>query len=285
LRMQDLYAVLGVSPLATDADLKTAYREMVKRHHPDRARSYVQKVAATKRLQEVNAAYQVLRDSAQRAAYDASRAHPQAATQSSHEPTRSPRSKAAWERRWERFRNPFTPSPALRWLRRSIVVGVFLVAWWLCFKWIAGPPAPGFHPPAWTQHIITKLIVSAMTVPIALVFVASTLMAYVLMGIFAVMLPVYLFQEAWAKAKQRPTQLREDLVARLILLAAAMLVGAVYVLAIKFDIPLLGVFVSIVGWPAILAVPLVLLELSALLAYLVWSRRVVAVTTALSRVG
>jgi DnaJ domain len=70
----DLYAALGVTPAATADELKTAYRELARQHHPDHARSYLQKVAATRRMQAINAAYAVLRDPQRRAAYDAERA-------------------------------------------------------------------------------------------------------------------------------------------------------------------------------------------------------------------
>jgi hypothetical protein len=67
----DLYEVLGVSPSASPAELKAAYRDLARRHHPDHARTYVQRVVATRRMQVINAAYDVLRDPQRRAAYDA----------------------------------------------------------------------------------------------------------------------------------------------------------------------------------------------------------------------
>jgi hypothetical protein len=72
----DFDEVLGVTPSATADELKAAYRELARRHHPDRARTYLQKIAATRRMQAINAAYAILRDAQRRAAYDAERSAP-----------------------------------------------------------------------------------------------------------------------------------------------------------------------------------------------------------------
>ena len=64
---RDYYDVLGVSRSASDADLKSAFRQMAKQHHPDRNPG--DKVAEA-RFKEVNEAYEVLRDPQKKAAYD-----------------------------------------------------------------------------------------------------------------------------------------------------------------------------------------------------------------------
>jgi len=61
--MKNLYAVLGVSPQADPADLKTAYRKRVSETHPDRPGGNRAK------FEEIQAAYETLADPAQRAAY------------------------------------------------------------------------------------------------------------------------------------------------------------------------------------------------------------------------
>jgi len=71
----DLYASLGVSPHATAAQLRQAYRALLRRHHPDTrsvgptGASHAADVA----LQQVLAAYEVLGDPARRAEYDRAR--------------------------------------------------------------------------------------------------------------------------------------------------------------------------------------------------------------------
>lgn len=65
----DAYAVLGVAPDAPQEQLKAAHRELVRRHHPDRA-APAERDAATERMREVNVAYGLVRDSDSRARYD-----------------------------------------------------------------------------------------------------------------------------------------------------------------------------------------------------------------------
>ncbi len=55
--MKNPYEVLGVSETATDAEVKTAYRNLAKKYHPDNyANSPLQDVAEEK-MKEINAAY------------------------------------------------------------------------------------------------------------------------------------------------------------------------------------------------------------------------------------
>lgn len=68
----DHYAVLGVDPSATQAEITHAYRALVRHHHPDtRARGdESDRSASDATLQHVLLAYAVLGDSGRRAAYD-----------------------------------------------------------------------------------------------------------------------------------------------------------------------------------------------------------------------
>lgn len=69
----DVYAVLGVPPDADTAALRSAHRGLVRRHHPDLL-PLERRAAATRRVQDVNVAYGLVRDEASRARYDALRA-------------------------------------------------------------------------------------------------------------------------------------------------------------------------------------------------------------------
>jgi hypothetical protein len=60
-----LYSVLKVPPGAPAAAIDSAYRSLMKRHHPDHAGPASSECAA-----EINAAFSVLRDPARRAEYD-----------------------------------------------------------------------------------------------------------------------------------------------------------------------------------------------------------------------
>ncbi len=67
---RDYFAILGVSPEATEAEVRQAYRRLARRYHPDLNPDEPEGEA---RLKELNEAYEVLSDPTRRAAYEAQR--------------------------------------------------------------------------------------------------------------------------------------------------------------------------------------------------------------------
>lgn len=57
--MSDPYKVLGVSPDASDEEIKQAYRRLAKKYHPDRNPGDTE---AARKMQEVNAAYEQIKN-------------------------------------------------------------------------------------------------------------------------------------------------------------------------------------------------------------------------------
>lgn len=68
--MPDPYSTLQVARNAEAEVIAAAYRSLARKYHPDRNASE----ASTQRMQEINAAYEILKDSVKRRTYD--RAHP-----------------------------------------------------------------------------------------------------------------------------------------------------------------------------------------------------------------
>src|SRR6187431_818976 len=65
--MRDPYDVLGVSKGASEGDIKSAYRKLAKKLHPDANKSDPK---AASRFSELNAAYEIVGDDDKRKAFD-----------------------------------------------------------------------------------------------------------------------------------------------------------------------------------------------------------------------
>lgn len=66
--MRDPYSVLGVTPNASEQEIKSAFRKLAKKHHPDQN---AKDPKAKERFAEVNSAYEIIGDKKKRAQFDA----------------------------------------------------------------------------------------------------------------------------------------------------------------------------------------------------------------------
>ena len=55
---KNLYHVLGVSKEASDAEIKSAYRKLARKYHPDKYRDSELADLASEKMKEINAAYE-----------------------------------------------------------------------------------------------------------------------------------------------------------------------------------------------------------------------------------
>ena len=66
--MKNLYDILGVSKSASDAEIKSAYRKLARKYHPDLNKD---DATAAEKFKEISGAYEVLGDKEKRQKYDA----------------------------------------------------------------------------------------------------------------------------------------------------------------------------------------------------------------------
>jgi len=69
-KMLDYYKILGVTPQATEKDIKAAYRKLAKEYHPDVVQDDPE---GNKKMYEIQEAYGVLGDAEKRKQYDSFR--------------------------------------------------------------------------------------------------------------------------------------------------------------------------------------------------------------------
>jgi curved DNA-binding protein len=70
VKFRDYYEVLGVPRTATAEEIKRAYRQLARKHHPD-LQPAAERATAAERFKEINEANEVLSDPDKRAKYDA----------------------------------------------------------------------------------------------------------------------------------------------------------------------------------------------------------------------
>ena len=58
--LNDPYSVLGVSPNASDEEIKKAYRELARKYHPDNYQNNPLADLAEEKMKEINEAYETI---------------------------------------------------------------------------------------------------------------------------------------------------------------------------------------------------------------------------------
>jgi DnaJ-class molecular chaperone len=92
--MKDYYQILGVVSSASDDEIKAAFRDRIRQHHPDKNSS----PEATERAREVIEAYKILFDREARARYDKvfhSESRPKASSQTENHASHSSDAKSS----------------------------------------------------------------------------------------------------------------------------------------------------------------------------------------------
>lgn len=119
--MKDYYAILGLSPSASESEIKRAFRQLAIRYHPDKNPS----PEARPLFHDINEAYDVLGDPEKRALYDARRENPFAEIFSEPvQPHRDP----AYRRKRTHRPNPNREPPASYILMRDYLKYVMWIS-------------------------------------------------------------------------------------------------------------------------------------------------------------
>ncbi len=82
MQFKDYYDILGVKPEANEAEIKSAYRKLARKFHPDVSKE----TGAEEKFKAANEAYEALKDPAKRRAYDQLRAQGYRPGQEFHPP-------------------------------------------------------------------------------------------------------------------------------------------------------------------------------------------------------
>ncbi len=252
---RDYYDILGVDSSASSEQIKATYRNLVRQYHPDLCRTYVQKLRATRKLQEINAAYAVLSNAEHRRAYDRQRAE----ITSAYAPSASQRSKTMGQ-----ASSP--PRPPKKWwqLLQRILGLVLLVIIWIIayFEIYAGiADFPYFNPQIWWQSLLRFVLAVFISFMLAMIASLFAMSPWVMLtsGI----------EGRWKSTKTKPAHVKKDLAVRVLAIGLLLLGTLPFVLKIPNDFLQ---FISLC-FIAFMTGPFLLGESAALVAYVGWARK------------
>ncbi|WP_407428130.1 J domain-containing protein [Treponema sp.] len=99
--MEDLYKVLGIQKTATQSEIKSAYRKLAVKYHPDKNPG---DKAAEEKFKKITAAYDVLSDETKRRQYDSYRNTSDYASHTSSNPYGNYgwNNNGSWQQNWNR---------------------------------------------------------------------------------------------------------------------------------------------------------------------------------------
>ncbi|MBN1934146.1 MAG: J domain-containing protein [Anaerolineae bacterium] len=119
-KQPNYYRILGIAPIASENEIKHAYRGLAKHYHPD-TMPPEKRDWAREQMVRINAAYQVLQNPQRRAEYDRLRGYANSLPPQTSSP---PANHALWRRQRERRRR----QQSQRWRIAATACAALLVA-------------------------------------------------------------------------------------------------------------------------------------------------------------
>ena len=251
---KDPYAVLGVSFSATQEEIKVAYRKLVKLYHPDQFGTYLKKVAATQKLREVIAAYEILGDRKLREIYDRSHFH------QLESPVAYPSPKTTQ-------RKQDTVEEFLSWFFTPLVITVSLGVFFYVMFYEIDDPFSVFR-----RGKLTEIAGSVVVLAILLAFSVISGFLYASMLFFG-------FYSAEENLKRF-----SDLKTEVMICLGSLGIAILPLFLDKFGLDSLAIPFWVIATPFIGIIPAILGELIAILLYFLRATTVVSVAEALIQV-